>query len=250
VERRKFIMVGGGVAAAAAVGAAGSRLGSGVGTEGRLSALASELGLSGDEARGALQTVVPPGKYVTGTIWLRSNITLHLEAGAALLGVQDVEAFPKWTPRWEGPRSTTRAALICGEELENVAITGRGTIDGRGEMWWKLRKQVEPTAHIQRPRLIRLVDCRNVLIEGITVTRSPSWTINPVACENVTVHKVTVKNPADSPNTDGINPDSCRNVRISDCHIDVGDDCVTLKSGMNELGRKMGRPDENITQAP
>jgi polygalacturonase len=197
--------------------------------------------------RGGGTVVVPSGKYVTGTIWLRSNITLHLEAGATLLGAQDVEAFPMWTPRWEGPKSTTRAAMICGEDLENVAITGRGTIDGRGEMWWKLRREVEPTAHIQRPRLIRLVDCRNVLIEGITVTRSPSWTINPVACENVTVHKVTVKNPPDSPNTDGINPDSCRNVRISDCHIDVGDDCITIKSGSEEEPRTQYKPCENIT---
>ena len=198
-------------------------------------------------ARGGGTVVVPAGRYVTGTLWLRSNITLHLEPGAVLLGAQEVDAFPLWTPRWEGPQSTTRAAMVCGEDLENVAITGRGTIDGRGQFWWRIKREVEPTQHIQRPRLIRLVNCRNVLIDGVTCTNSPSWTINPVACDNVTVTKVTVINPADSPNTDGINPDSCRNVRISDCHIDVGDDCVTIKSGSEEEPRAQYRPCENIT---
>jgi polygalacturonase len=74
-------------------------------------------------------------------------------------------------------------------------------------------------------------DCRNVKIEGITAINSPSWTINPVRCENVSIRGLTIINPPDSPNTDGINPDSCRLVRISDCHISVGDDCITIKAG-------------------
>lgn len=191
--------------------------------------------------------LVPAGSFITGSLWMRSRVTLHLDAGATLLGSQDVSDFPEWTPKWEGPKANTRAALIGGEDLDDIAITGRGTIDGRGEMWWKMLKEIETSARIIRPRLIRLVNCRNVLIEGVTVTRSPSWTINPVACENVTVTKVTVKNPANSPNTDGINPDSCRNVHISDCHIDVGDDCITIKSGSEEEPRLEYKPCENIT---
>src|SRR5438874_2635946 len=83
------------------------------------------------------------------------------------------------------------------------------------------------TLDYPRPRLISFVDCSNILIEGITATNSPSWTIHPVRCDNLTVHKVTIVNPGDSPNTDGINPDSCSNVHISDCSISVGDDCIT-----------------------
>jgi polygalacturonase len=190
---------------------------------------------------------VPAGSYVTGALWLRSNITLFIESGATLLGSQDVNAFPEWTPKWEGPRSTTRAALISGEGLQNVSIIGRGTIDGRGQMWWQMHKQLEAGMKIMRPRLVRLVDCRNVLVEDVTLTNSPAWTLNPVACDIVSICRVTVKNPPDSPNTDGINPDSCSNVRISDCHIDVGDDCITIKSGSEEEPRREYRPCENIT---
>ena len=197
-------------------------------------------------AAGGGTLVVPAGRFVTGTIWLRSNITLHLEAGAVLLGSQNADDFPLWTSNWEGPASTTRAAMISGEDLDNVAITGRGTIDGRGQMWWRLMRQLESSMKIIRPRLIRLVDCRNVLFEGVTLTNSPAWTLNPVACDNVNIRGLTVINPPDSPNTDGINPDSCRNVRISDCHIDVGDDCVTIKSGSEDQPRREYRPCENV----
>ena len=192
-------------------------------------------------SRGGGTVIVPAGNFVTGALRLRSNINLHLEAGATLLGAQDIEQFPVWTPAWEGVAS--HAPLIGGEDLDNVSITGRGTIDGRGQMWWELMKKLD----LFRPRLIRLVDCRNVLIEGVTLTNSPSWTLNPLACDTVTIRGVIVKNPPDSPNTDGINPDSCRNVHISDCHIDVGDDCVTIKSGSEEDGRRQHRACENIT---
>ena len=99
----------------------------------------------------------------------------------------------------------------------------------------------------RRPHLVRVVDCRNVLIEGVTLRNSPMWTLSPLACDNVTITKLTVINPPDSPNTDGINPDSCRNVRISDCHVDVGDDCITIKSGKEDDGRRELRACENIT---
>jgi polygalacturonase len=192
-------------------------------------------------SRGGGTVIVPAGKFVTGTIWLRSNINLHLEPGAFLLGAQDVAQFPVWTPAWEGVRS--HAPLIAGEGLDNVSITGRGTIDGRGKMWWDLMKQLD----LFRPRLIRLVDCRNVLVEGLTLTNSPAWTLNPLACDEVTIRGIIIRNPPDSPNTDGINPDSCRNVHVSDCHIDVGDDCVTIKSGSEEDGRRQHRACENLT---
>lgn len=187
---------------------------------------------------------VPAGNYLTGTLWLRSNITLHLDAGARLIGVGDVSAFPVWASKWEGTAEPSHAGLIAGEGLENIAITGRGTIDGGGPVWWDLHHR--RALQYFRPRLVRIVDCRNVLIDGVTFTNSAAWTLNPVACDNVTITRVTVKNPPDSPNTDGINPDSCRNVHISDCHIDVGDDCITIKSGSEEDGRSHLRPCENI----
>jgi polygalacturonase len=98
-----------------------------------------------------------------------------------------------------------------------------------------------------RPQLIGIVRGKHVAIEKVHLIDSPSWTIHPQFCEFVRVDGVTIENPVPSPNTDGINPESCRNVQIMNSRIDVGDDCVTLKSGINEVGRKMGKPDENIT---
>jgi polygalacturonase len=182
---------------------------------------------------------------VTGSIFLRDHITLHVDAGATLLGSQDCADYPVIESRWEGAGQETHAPLIAGHGLQNVAIVGRGTIDGQGAVWWTMHR--EKTLQHPRPRLIAFTDCMNVLIEGITAVNSPSWTINPIGCENVTVDKVTVINPANSPNTDGINPDSCRNVHIANCHVDVGDDCVTIKAG-KEGGDPDGlAPCENIT---
>ncbi len=172
---------------------------------------------------------LPAGQYVTGALFLRSNITLHLDAGAVILGSENPKDYPIVHSRWEGTHQNTHAPLIGGQGLQNIAVTGRGTIDGRGALWWKAKK--EKTLFHPRPRLIGFSDCNNLLIEGLTAINSPSWTINPVHCQNVNIRGITIINPADSPNTDGINPDSCRLVRISDCYISVGDDCITIKSG-------------------
>jgi polygalacturonase len=196
-------------------------------------------------SRGGGTVIVPAGTYVTGTLWMRSNITLHLEAGAILLGSENFDDFPIWSSDWEGREvKSGRASMICGQGLENVGITGRGIVDGRGKIWWDSQRR-EP-GKLRRPHLCRLADCRNVLIEGVTFRNSPMWTVSPLACDNVTIRAITVINPPDSPNTDGINPDSCRNVRISDCYVDVGDDCITIKSGKEDDARRELRSCENI----
>jgi polygalacturonase len=123
--------------------------------------------------------LVPPGRFVTGTLWMRTNVTLHLDAGATLVGVRDVGAFPVWAAAFEGRANPSHAGLIAGENLDNIAITGRGAIDGSGQFWWDLFR-AEKLAHF-RPRLIRPIDCRNVLIDGVTLIDSPAWTVNPVA---------------------------------------------------------------------
>jgi Glycosyl hydrolases family 28 len=232
--------------------------GSGIGSSGALNV--KDLGAVGDgqtSSTAAIQAaidrcgqgggtvVVPPGEYVTGTLRMRSHVQLHLEAGARLLGSQNAADYPVGVSRWEGKVKPSHTALIAGEELTNVAITGRGVIDGRGQYWWDLFNGGR--LEHQRPKLLRLVNCRDVLIDGITCENASFWTLNPTACNNLTISRVTVRNPPDSPNTDGINPDSCSNVHISDCHIDVGDDCVAIKSGCEDDGRRELLPCENIT---
>jgi polygalacturonase len=188
---------------------------------------------------------VPAGQYVTGSLFLKSHITLYLDAGAVLLGSQNTADYPPVENRWEGVSRKTHAPLIGGDDLTHIAVVGRGTVDGRGAFWWKLHR--DRALDYPRPRLISFSRCTNVIIEGITCTNSPSWTIHPYACNNVTVDKVSITNPANSPNTDGVNPESCSNVHISNCHIDVGDDCVTIKSGTEEEDRDKLLPCENIT---
>jgi polygalacturonase len=206
---------------------------------------------------------VPPGRYFTGTIQLRSNVALHIEAGATLLGSTEPEDYPLVPSPWK-PGVQEIASLIRAENASNIALTGRGTIDGQGEAWWKRQRMLRPKSKTApgpieverseiakiahgRPHLIKLVNCKHVLLEDLTLLNSPSWTVNPVFSEFITVRNLTLVNPPDSPNTDGINPESCRNVHISECNIDVGDDCITIKSGTDEVGRRAGRACENIT---
>lgn len=208
--------------------------------------------------------IVSTGRYPTGAIQLHSNMELRLEPGAVIQGSGDPKDYPLRKSVWGGPDEIS--SLIYGEDLENVSITGPGIIDGQGEVWWKREwmrsgknntakastpaelAEVEKIRH-GRPHMIRLVRCRNVRIEGVHLVDSASWTIHPLLCEYLNIRGVTITNRVPSPNTDGINPESCRWVHISDCHIDVGDDCITLKSGRDEAGRKMARPDENIVIA-
>ena len=221
----------------------------------------------------------PAGQYLTGSIHLQSNITLNLDAGAVLKFSQNFNDYlPMVKSRWEGTECTNFSPPIYAYRAENIAIVGRGLIDGQGKVWWdymrKARSEAankgksdsvpawfkqfaeanqaaqgrwEPVGNFLRPPLIQPFECRNVRIEGVSLQNPPFWTINPVYCDNVTVTGISIKNPDDSPNTDGINPDSCRNVHISNCHISVGDDCITIKSGRDEDGRRVGRPCENIT---
>ena len=197
----------------------------------------------------------PAGKFLSGAIFLKSNVTLHIGEGATLLASTNFEDFPPFTPHWRiQSDDTKRSSLITGIDLENIAVTGRGTLNGQGKPWWdalrsdnKKKEGQKKILNYGRPRVINLYRCRNVLLQGVTIIDSPSWTVHPVGCENLVVDGISIINPESGPNTDGVNPESCRNVRISNCFIDTGDDCITLKSGRDEEGRLKGRPTENVT---
>lgn len=209
---------------------------------------------------------LPPGRYLAGTIILKSHVRLDLDAGATILGSENPDDYPSTKSVW-GDSVEVMAPLIYAVDAENITITGRGTIDGQGAIWWKRVRLNDPRKFPPgpqtpeefsearklargRPHLIRPVRCRDVVIEGVNLRNSAEWHVHPMLCETVRVIGVTITAPATfAHNTDGINPESCRNVQILNCRIDTGDDCVTLKSGLNELGRRLDRPDENITIA-
>lgn len=213
---------------------------------------------------GGGKVVVPPGTYRTGPIFLRSNLECEILAGATLLGSTDLADYPAIDSRWEGIDRKVYASLLTGEGLENVSITGGGVLDGQGEVWWEkqrataeLRRKMglqgrepenPPGAPLAwpRPRTINLYRSRNVRISGLTIRNSPSWCVHPVRCEDVWIHGLRIINPEHSMNTDGIDPDSCSNVLISDCFINTGDDCIVIKSGYRFLPDNPHPPSENI----
>lgn len=204
---------------------------------------AFEKAVQACEKAGGGTVYVPAGRYLTGPIKFVSNMTLNLEAGAVLLFHEDIEKYPVIVNRWEGVDRETYAPLLYGDNLENIAVTGRGILDGQGACWWTAVK--EKKIKYPRPRFVGFCQCERVLIEGVKFINSPSWTLNPIECENVTIDGITIKNPSNSPNTDGIDPESCKNIHISNCHIDVGDDCIAVKAGTEQCSKKI--PCENIT---
>ncbi len=183
----------------------------------------------------------PEGKYRTGTIFLHNNMTLTVDTGATILGSDNYDDFPYI----EGVEGYTRAGhwgLISALGSKNITINGGGVIDAQGQNWWNSGK-----SDLVRPRTISLIQCKNILISDINICNSPCWTVHPICCENVVVERLKIQNPYKSPNTDGINPESCKNVKISNCIIDVGDDCITIKSGTEEDLLQKQFPCENIT---
>lgn len=194
---------------------------------------------------GGGEIYVPAGCFLTGPVELHSNMTLYLDAGATLRFSDAPGDYPVVQSRWEGVARQVYMSCVYAEDAENIAVEGRGTLDGCGERWWRAHRAGELA--YPRPKLVSFHGCRRVRIADIRMVRSPSWTVNPVLCEDVTVDGVTIQNPADSPNTDGIDPDSCVNVHISNCHIDVGDDCIAVKSGTEGTPQRM--PTRNVAIA-
>lgn len=185
---------------------------------------------------------VPAGTYLSRSIQLYSNMTLHLDAGATIQFLSTPEDYEIIQTEFEGIAGTAYMPCIFAEDAENVSITGQGTLDGNGFYWWEqFRAKKLPHA---RPFLVCFQRCNRVTIEGIRLINSPVWTIHPLYCHNVSIQGVSIQNPADSPNTDGIDPNACTHVRITNCHIDVGDDCIAIKSGTEDTPIK--HPCENI----
>jgi polygalacturonase len=221
---------------------------------------------------------VPAGTYLTGPIALESHINLHLSAGALVRFSPDPEEYPFVRTRWEGTECWGLQPMLFGYHLENVSVTGKGILDGQGEHWWKharliksghadqvnfpcMKKLNDLNAEVLtiagsgggglhsgyvRPPLIQFMECRNVTLDGITARNSAFWNTHILYCADVTIHDAKFINPDSSPNTDGLDIDSSRGVRVSDCTFDVGDDCVVIKSGMDEDGVRVGRPTEFV----
>ena len=194
-------------------------------------------------AAGGGVVYLPPGIYLTGTVILKSNVTLYLEAGATLLGSKNIGDYTK-NPGPPEKGDANQKHLIFAYNAENVGVAGPGRIDGQGPAFWVPSGRKTPPPEdswrdvatydwkpLDRPSpLLEFAGCKFLRIEDIRIENAAGWTLRPVNCEHVFIRGITIRNPVIGPNTDGIDPTGCQNVFISDCCIDTGDDAICLKS--------------------
>ncbi len=182
-------------------------------------------------AKGGGVVTLTKGVYLSAPIVLKNNITLDVAAGVTLLGSPDHGDYPQATVF----RAPGMQSLITSVNAHDVAITGKGTIDGNGKSWWRDARGERPSGImgqiVFRPRLIVFDHSKHIRMNGVTVQNSPSWQIIPYYSDDVVIRDVKVLAPADSPNTDAIDPFSSSNVVIDHVTADVGDDNVAIKSG-------------------
>lgn len=220
---------------------------------------------------GGGRVVIPPGTFLTGPIHLRSHVELHVSGGATLAFSADpADCLPVVRTSFEGTDCYNYSPLIYAHGQENIAVTGTGTLDGQGrqgpwESWYttdglqnadqKLLRQMGATGvpvedrvfgegHYLRPTMVQFYRCQGVLVSDLNIVDPPQWTVNPVLCSNVTVRDITVESFLY--NTDGCDPESSDLVHITGCRFNTNDDCIAVKSGRGNDGRRRGVPSQNI----
>ena len=180
---------------------------------------------------------IPKGIYLSGAVFMRSKTTLRIEEGATLKGSDnEIRDYPVIDSRFAGTEQKCHASLINAIDVHDITITGKGVVAGSG-----VGGSRPPTG----PRVIEFIRCKDVLLENITVTNKGRWTIHPLYCTNFTARGLTIRTTG--PNSDGLNPDSCNNVLITECTFKTGDDCIAIKSGKNQQGVDIGIPCQNVT---
>lgn len=245
--------------------------------------------------KGGGRLVVPRGIWHTGPIVLKSNINLHLEKGAVILFAADESLYPLISTSFEGLETRRCQSPLSANGATNIAVTGKGAIDGNGQYWRPLKKAKVTEAQWKsftgkggvlkradlwfpsegyakgdaganmnvpqgmkseddwnsvkrflRPVMVSLVNCKNVLLQGVIFQNSPAWNIHPLMCENIIIDDVLARNPSYAQNGDALDLESCKNALIVNSKFDAGDDGICIKSGKDADGRRRGRPCENV----
>lgn len=247
--------------------------------------------------QGGGTVLIPRGSFVTGPIIMKSNINLHLNKGALIIFSSDFNQYPLVTSSFEGVNAARCQSPLVAENLENIAITGSGIMNGNGFYWRPVKKEklteTQWKQHLQdyggvltadkkmwyssekalkgsltnnigkltdgktltdfedvkdylRPNMIRIYQCKNILIEDVTLENSPAWTTHMMMSEHITIKSLKVKNPWYGTNTDALDLESCKNALVEDCNFDTGDDGICIKSGRDAEGRKRGMPTQDV----
>ena len=229
-------------------------------------------------SNGGGKVVVPSGKYLTGPINLENNVNLHLEEGAEILFSVNPNNYPLVHTTFEGTECMNYSPLIYAYQKTNIAVTGKGTINGQAnnDNWWswcgkdtygwkegmpKQQKDIENLMnmagkgievperifgenHYLRPNFVEFFECTNVLVQDIKIINAPFWILHPMKATNVTIDGVTIN--SHGPNNDGCDPEYSKNVIIKNCSFNTGDDCIAIKAGRDADGRRVGIKSENI----
>lgn len=227
---------------------------------------------------GGGMVLVPAGKYFTGPIHLDDNVNLHLAEGAEILFTTDPTVYPIVHTSFEGTELMNYSPLIYAYNKHNVAVTGKGTLNGQGsnDKWWSwcgkdsygwkkgtpdqkddvtrlmdmaekgvpIAERIFGKGHFLRPNCIEFFECNQVLLQGVQIVNTPFWVIHPIKSSNVIVDGVTIK--SHGPNNDGCDPEYSKNVWIKNTTFDTGDDCIAIKSGRDNDGRRVAIKSENI----
>lgn len=188
-------------------------------------------------AGGGGEVAFGPGTYLTGSIVLKSGVTLHVPGGTTIQGSPDISDYPLGTARWEGMEKPAYQALIHARQAAHLGIIGEGTIQGDPGLG-RLR---DPRA----PALIETIECQNLRVEGLLLRSTRIWTLHPTYCDDVVVRAVRFE--TEGPNSDGIDIDSCRRVTVDRCTFATGDDNIAIKSGKGQEGVRVARPSQDIT---
>ena len=251
--------------------------------DGKLDTAAIQRAIDETSAHGGGTVVIPSGVYDVGAITLKSNVNLHLESKDTILRfTRDITPanYPLVFAHYEGSKLYNWSPLIYAYQQENIALTGKGTLDGQADKnnWWNWSRTVNPDGtitrpssadakllrkmtdngtpaeerifgegHYLRPNFYQPIECTNVLVEGVTIANSPMWELNPVLCTNFTARGVTID--THGYNNDGCDPENCNYVLIENCFFNTGDDCIAVKAGRNRDGRELGEagyPTQNL----
>ncbi len=203
--------------------------------------------------------VIDEGEYHVTSLFLKSDITIELKKGAYLLGNTDVDSYPMGPGEikplrddekplellsWEGDPFPGKPSVISGYEVKNVTLVGQGVVDGRAQdsTFWNDVKKLKWA----RPRLLFLDRCENIDVIGITFKNTPCWTIHPFFSNHLGFYNLFISNPKISPNTDGMDPEACDDIKIIGVEFSVGDDCIALKSGKIYIGSTFKRPCNDV----
>ena len=191
-------------------------------------------------ALGGGEVLVPAGDYLIGSVQLRSNTTLRLDAAATLRGTPNFDDYAVTTVRWEGKWIPGHVALIYAIDAQNIAVIGAGKIIGNPALAGRPR----PDAPLRHPALIEFIRSNGIHLEGFSTEYKSMWSVHPTSCENITIKNLTIRSTGG--NGDGIDIDSCKHVTIDGCDISTGDDCISLKSGRGSEAFAMLETTEDV----